>query len=302
MTTTVVDAAGLTVVPAALVRIAHYAPGSSWGPWQMTDYEVVWLMSGSAVRTVDDTYRGAARRRSIRLEPGSIIVSRPGTHESYSWDPDRHSTHAWVHFDALLPREYPPGEEWPEARRLDEHLILAGLTDYLLDAAAGGSGSNPRSAEILALLVDLYVRGPIPQRASGLASARTTRLAEIVRTVWSKDGVRAIAVDEISTALGVSREHLSREFAVELKIGVARALELLRLGQAAVALQRTDQTVEEISRALGFASPYHFSRRFAKAYGLPPGRFRASGLDEDPLAPIRLAGLTSLWDAVLRSA
>jgi AraC-like DNA-binding protein len=267
----------------------------------MTDYEVVWLMSGSALRTVDDELDGERRRRTMRLEPGSILISRPGTDESYEWDTERHSTHAWVHFTCDLPAGYPDAATWPTVRQLGEHSLFTGLTDYLLDLAAEGPTRAPdRAAHLLALLVDLYVRGPVPQPAGGLPSARIVQCAEVIRSIWAVDGVRVIAVDEIAAKLGVSREHVSREFSAHMRTGLSRSLELLRLGQAAIALQRTNQTVEQISASLGFASPYHFSRRFSRAYGVPPGRFRHNGLDEDPLAPVRLAGLTALWDATLR--
>jgi AraC-like DNA-binding protein len=292
----------ITVHPAAPVRIAHYAPASSWGPWPMTDYEVVWLLSGSALRTVEDVVDGAPRCQTMRLEPGSILISRPGTRESYDWDHERHSTHAWVHFDAELPGDYPASDSWPLVRRLDDHVMLQGIAEYLLDLVAAGPELMPsRADQMLALLVDLYVRGPLPQRSAGLPSARIVLFAETVRATWARDGVRIISVEEIAQAMGISREHLSREFGLVMRVGVSRALELLRLGQAAVALQRTNQTVEHIASTLGFASPYHFTRRFAWAYGAPPGRFRALGLDQDPLAPVRLAGLTALWDAILRA-
>jgi transcriptional regulator GlxA family with amidase domain len=54
------------------------------------------------------------------------------------------------------------------------------------------------------------------------------------------------------------------------------ALGLLRLSRAAMLLARSNLSVEAIAHDCGFANPYpyHFSRRFHRVYGQPPGRHR----------------------------
>ena len=73
--------------------------------------------------------------------------------------------------------------------------------------------------------------------------------------------------------------------------GPAHALELVRLSRAAMIVQRSNATLAEIARASGFANPYHLSRRFRAAYGVPPGRYRRDQPTADPQAPVRDAGL-----------
>ena len=48
-----------------------------------------------------------------------------------------------------------------------------------------------------------------------------------------------------------------------------------RMQRARVLLDETDLTVAQIGRAVGFADPYHFSRRFAAVVGRPPTFYRA---------------------------
>jgi transcriptional regulator GlxA family with amidase domain len=78
--------------------------------------------------------------------------------------------------------------------------------------------------------------------------------------------------------------------------GPAAALELVRLGRAATTLQRTNLSISEVAEHHGFADAYHFSKRFARAYLIPPGLFRRSGgEDVDPLGPLATRGLLAVW-------
>lgn len=101
----------------------------------------------------------------------------------------------------------------------------------------------------------------------------------------------------MADAARVSSGHLSREFRAEFSVSPASALELVRLGRAAIALQRSTLHLEDIAREAGFTNPYHFSKRFSVAYGLPPGRYRRAAMLDDPLAPLTTAGLLALWTA-----
>jgi transcriptional regulator GlxA family with amidase domain len=80
---------------------------------------------------------------------------------------------------------------------------------------------------------------------------------------------------------------------------MAGALELARLASAAMALQRTTMTLEQVAASTGFSDGYHLSRRFSRAYGVAPGRFRRLGPEQDPLGPLRHADLLAVWTETL---
>ena len=54
----------------------------------------------------------------------------------------------------------------------------------------------------------------------------------------------------------------------------AETVRLARLDRAAILLARSNYTVGEVAALYGFASPFHFSRAFKDAYGLPPTEVR----------------------------
>jgi AraC-like DNA-binding protein len=262
----------------------------------LADFELVWILAGSATWTVQPP--GAARH-DLLLLPGSLALSRPGALEAYAWDPQRHSAHAFVHFEVGDPTLLAPLETWPLTRSLKEQSVLAGLCDHLLALAQLRSDkADLRSDELLGLLVDLFVTGPLPTRGSAIHSPVVAAALEVVRARWAAHGLTILSVGEVADAVGVSAGHLARTFHAQFHTGIAGALELVRLGSAAVTLQRTNLTLDQVGRAVGYADAYHFSRRFSRAYGMPPGRFRSEP-DADPMSPVEHAGLGPLWGATL---
>ncbi|TQK17660.1 AraC-like DNA-binding protein [Microbacterium sp. SLBN-154] len=287
------------------VMVAHYAPGTAWGPRRMDDYELVWMLTGTAEWTVADGEDREARPNP--LVPGSVWLSRPGMREQYVWDRELHSSHAFVHFELMAEAGDPLESEWPLVIDGDEHPAIRGLCEYLLrtrDSSSAPDRPDRRSrvGDVIALIVQLFADGPIPGERPGLPDPVVAAIARIVAEIWARDGVRIIPLDELAARASLSVGHLSRIFSARMHVGVSSALELVRLGRSAIALQRTNLGLEQVAHDIGYATPYHFSRRFRLHYGRSPSEFRAEGWRADPLEPLRLRGLTAFWDATVKVA
>lgn len=266
------------------VLLADYPPAAVFGPRRMKDYEFVWLLRGSAVwSTGDDDHL---------LRPGTLALARPGMVDCYRWDPQRPSTHAYVHF-ALTAVDHLP-EPWPAVRSLSALPVLDGICRYLLQLAGDPSAeSAARRDQLLELMTDIFVTGPIPRGDPGLPQIMIT-IAGQVRADWDRQGIRPLAVGALAAAAGISAGHLHRLFREHVGHGPSRALELIRLARAAGTLRRSSASIAEISGLTGFANPYHFSRRFRGAYGMPPGRYRDAADPPDPLVLLQGSGLLQL--------
>lgn len=286
--------------------VAHYGPGTVWGPRVMADFELVWMITGGARWTV---WPGHKEVNAVEhhLAQGWVWVAQPGSREHYQWDPQLHSSHAFVHFqlDDLAGLVEP--SQWPLAVNAGDHPALRGLCDYLLRLPDAPPCSDvkqrpDRVADVLALLLRVFIDGPIPPAGAAHPDPAVIRVANEVAQIWLTEGVRIISVRELAAGIGMSQGHLSRLFSARMRTGIAEALELVRLGRAAIALQRTDFTLARIAADVGYGSPYHLSRRFHLHYGRPPSNFRREGWTADPLEPLRRRGLLPLWDAINRAA
>lgn len=267
----------LPVVEAAPVRVANYRAGARFGPRRLPDFELLWMLDGSTVRHL-------AGGPAVELRPGTLSLGRPGTTETYHWDPGTQSSHAYVHFRVTDPADLPHPDQWPDTREMTRTPLLAGLCQYLLDLGTEpGPDAVPRTQQCLALLLDIFLRGPWGDHGT----ADAAWLEPMVRAIglqWAESGVRALPVAELAESMAMSRGHLSHLLAQHHGCGPARLVELVRLARGAVLLQSGD-TVGQVATAVGYANPYHFSRRFRQAYGVPPSRFRQRAAD--PYGPLR---------------
>ena len=85
---------------------------------------------------------------------------------------------------------------------------------------------------------------------------------------------RAWTVDELATAVHVSRSTLVRRFRDLVGEPPAAYLTRWRMELAARLLRESDQPVGRISHRVGYTSEFAFSRAFSKYRGEPPGRYR----------------------------
>ncbi|HEX6675541.1 MAG TPA: helix-turn-helix transcriptional regulator [Actinomycetes bacterium] len=230
----------------------------------------MWLLQGTA--------EWRHQHGSIDLTTDSLLLGRPGMVDSFAWDRARPTRHAHLHFrlDGRLPR-LPDPALWPLARTLP--------------------ADDP-----LRPLLTLFVLGPLPDRGGELAPPHLEPLLEYVRRAWSPPApTRPLPLAELAAGACVSAGYLSRLFRQHYGVGPVAAFELLRLARAATLLARSNLSVAAVARDCGFANPYHFSRRFRRAYNQPPGRYRRAAARPERSEPLARAGLLPLADRIWRA-
>lgn len=279
--------------------VAHYPPGATLGPRELPCFEYVWMLSGHAEWRCACDGTDPIAAQPLALQPGMLLLSRPGLQEHYSWDANRSCVHAYVSFYLDDAGSLGPSDGWPTIRRFSAGDPLAALCRYLLWLGGTDSARGPaRTRDVLGWLVDLYVNGPFAGDAGATLPERIVPLVEQLCAIWRGGVMRPLSLHDMASAARVSPGHLARLFRGRYGIGPVSAIELIRLARAAILLERSNLTVGAISEACGFANPFHFSRRFRVAYGVPPRVYRAARPGE-PLDPVRRAGLLGLAQPLL---
>ncbi|HEX9462749.1 MAG TPA: helix-turn-helix domain-containing protein, partial [Alphaproteobacteria bacterium] len=78
----------------------------------------------------------------------------------------------------------------------------------------------------------------------------------------------------LEAASGLDRYTLARQFRARLGTSPYRYLVMRRLDTAR-ALLRAGRSLADAAYATGFSDQSHMTRQFKRAFGLPPGRWRA---------------------------
>jgi AraC family transcriptional regulator len=246
--------------------LVTYPPGSAFGPRMGEDFEFVWVTSGSAEWTwLDQNIR-------ISLEPGTLLLTRPGRCEHFSWAREVPTRHGYVHF-RLAPEV--ETATWPLSRPALAPGPVSNLLEYLLWLATEPiPGWADHVNQTLALLLETFVLAPLPQtRTPAEEHPALAAALDHVRHEWGYC-MRPVTLDELAAAAHVTKEHLSRLFREQYDAGLISGLSRLRLDRAATLLTRTNLSVAEIAAECGFDDPLHFSKRFTATHGVSPRNYR----------------------------
>ncbi|MDP9364299.1 MAG: helix-turn-helix transcriptional regulator, partial [Chloroflexota bacterium] len=164
--------------------------------------------------------------------------------------------------------------------------LLPALFRHLLTWAAEGpaSGVERTTAHLLAA----FVGGETATDAipAEVAPEAVGRVQAYIYDRLDLEPDAAIRLDDLAAVAGVDRAHLCRLFRATTDRTPMETVRLARLDRAATLLARSNYSIAEIAAMCGFASPFHFSRRFKESYGEPPrslrDRVRAGAVPPEP--------------------
>ncbi|GAA3189077.1 MULTISPECIES: AraC family transcriptional regulator [Streptomyces] len=140
-------------------------------------------------------------------------------------------------------------------------------------------GTTAAVNSIVDLLLIQFVRVWLarhPQERSGswLGAMRDPVVREALACVHAQPQ-HPWTTESLAAATAVSRTTLSRHFRSTLGQTPGAYVTQWRMDLASVRLRDTDEPVESISGAVGYASPHAFSRAFRRTRGMPPGEYRS---------------------------
>ena len=271
--------------------IATYRAGEKLGPRTLSDYECVLLLEGSA--------RYSAHNGGTHDIPaGGILLTRPGLVETYQWDGQRPTRHAYFHFDILqIPDDWPPPERWPVdfpappplAQPLYRDIVERIHTHPEWPAAAPDTGTT----RLVESLFSLLLSPPHPAGRSVLDKPLpepVLRAIHRMRQRLDEPEPCPLRLATLARSAGVTPKHLCALFTAAIGHPPHRTFRLLQLHLALSLLARSELSVKEIARRCQFQDPYYFSRYFTSVHHFSPSqmrqRLRAGGaMPSNPLPP-----------------
>lgn len=234
--------------------------------------EVVVVVSGTAIQ------RSAAG--PLPLQRGTVTMVRPGAWHSTSEARDLEYFNLYLSPELFLSEfDWVMGSEFLTGNLLRGEEIPAILTGGALERAVGwlgqltaGSGDLRRPALlglascILSELDDAAQVFPVYGQDHSAIAKVMAAMSEDVSHPWTVGELAALAL--------LSPSQLHRRFSGHVGRSVVAWLDQLRGEQAAIRLARTDATVAEIGRSVGWVDPSYATRRFRRLYGMSPTEYR----------------------------
>jgi AraC-like DNA-binding protein len=252
--------------------VATYPPGGTFGPRLLFDFEFLWIMEGSAKCNFDGQVFDAPA--------GTVLLGRPGITDRYDWDTHRRTILAFFHFSFDYSEgDWPPLNQWPILRTMALEDILRTLFRYVIGLART---NIPDKEVLLEAAVALMLRSHLNGQSAVLLDPHQRlpdaiqKALKAIREALAQDPTPPITLKSLAQAAHVSPEYLCRLFRRHLNLGPLECAGLARLERATSLLVHSNLAIKEIADAVGFVSPYHFSNKFRKVYGVSPRAYRWS--------------------------
>ncbi len=254
----------------------EYPPGGTLGPRTQRDVQLVMIDHGSLRLRRDG--------RWVDVAPGQVALQWPGIEEFYAFDAHATTTHRWVvlrYDDRTATKDWLARQrrgspvvrgETPAMRQLFDTAMAMSRHD---EPAADAATAHLASAFLAAFLTpdtplaEHHAAPPLPAPLNAMLTLVDERLHE------------PLTLNDLARAASVTPAHLIRICRAALGDTPVALLWQRRLRRGRDLIERTGLSVAEVAYAVGFSSPYHFSRRFREAYGSSPRAHRRAAWNKD---------------------
>ena len=213
------------------------------------------------------------------LQPGDLILFPPDCYQDYgalsgkSWEnffahfAPRPTWHDWMH--------------WQEVGKGLRHVSLpeGSIRTTVLEAMircdryAHSAFSNFAHELALSALEEAILLGAHQARFGSSATTPSDGIVRAVQTIEA-DLTRSFSVRMLAREAGLSQSRFAHLFKQEIGESVIAYINRLRIREAARLLEAEGLNVKQVAQAVGFHSPFYFSRIFRRFYLMDPSSFR----------------------------
>lgn len=248
-------------------------PAHSFGPAARNHFLFHYVISGTGTLMADDA-SGVTQTYQIKSGQGFMLF--PGQISTYIADRNLPWEYTWVEFDGLRAKEiieiaglsvnapiYHAKYRDLRETMMNEMLYLAQHKDMAPFHLIGH----------LYLFLDAFTRS-----ISSIQAAKGGRLRDFyiheALTFIEQNFQNDISVEDIADTCGLNRSYFGKIFKESLGKTTQEFLMSYRMTKATELLKLTQLSISDISNAVGYSNPLHFSRAFKNVYGISPREWR----------------------------
>lgn len=255
-----------------LRKSGHWSIGAHSHP----HYEVLYVTEGGQrVRYGDQWYEARV---------GDLLIYEPGhIHEEHSLNED--FSIYWVRFSKAdvkscgVPFPRLDGPLVPMGERHQDMIML--FERYCGEFHRPGSSHDALIRSYLTqfiVMVDRQLNGHDIPRWSGVSDDPRARLYKVLEKIHSSIG-NHMDLQDLAVAANMSVSHFSRLFKDEFGESPKHYLIRQRMEKAKELLSESDDSAQDIARALGYDNVYFFYRQFKKYTGVTTTDYREASAE-----------------------
>lgn len=249
------------------------APAHSFGPATRNHYLFHYVLSGSGTLYADNQ-KGETITYHIKSGQGFLIF--PNQITTYIADEKLPWEYTWIEFDGLRAKEILDtcGFNQDNPIYKSKHKDITQLmSDEMIYLATHSNESPFHLIGHLYLIMDYFMQSsasPAPVGGSKLQDFYIRESINFIEQNFQND----ISVVDIANVCGINRSYFGKIFKKCIGQTPQEFLMNYRMIKATELLRLTDLSISEISHAVGYDNPLHFSRAFKNIYNISPRTWR----------------------------
>ena len=215
------------------------------------------------------------KKYNITKDHSFIIY--PNTEISYQQDKEDPWEYYWVSFLGLNAEAYVErctfSHDNPVLNLKSENVSTA-----FKKLSALNNFQSSKDIKALAIIFEIFSAVIEEVCPSSEFQPHTTKsyVAKAVSYIEINYSKEDLTLNEVSSALNINPNYLSRLFTKTLKIPFSVYLTLIRLQEASKLIKNTDMYFKNIAASVGYSDSLYFSRIFKKYMGLTPKEYKIS--------------------------
>lgn len=248
-------------------------PSHSYGPATRTHFLFHYVISGTGTLYADDV---AGHTHVYQVKSGQGFLVFPGQINTYIADKKLPWEYMWIEFDGLRVKEsmevagISPDMPIYRAHSHDLRETMAKEISYIVQ--------HPKMPPLhlighLYLFLDAFINSIASRKVLKNATIKDYHIRE-AQIFIERNFQNDITVEEIAENCGLNRSYFGKIFKEMVGSTPQAFLLNYRMTKAAELLKLTNMPVGDISKAVGYDNPLHFSRAFKNVYGVSPRAWR----------------------------
>lgn len=249
------------------------APSHAFGPAARNHYLFHYVISGTGTLLADDRNGHTC---TYQLKAGQGFMLFPNQISTYFADQKLPWEYVWVEFDGLRAREAMEiaglSLDTP-IYRAHSHLLRDTMMNEMLYIARHAEMPPLHLIGHLYLVLDALTRSISSLRLKKAGRIRDYYIREALSFI-EQNFFNDISVEDIADHLSLNRSYFGKIFKESIGRTPQEFLLNYRMTKASELLKLTALPIGDISKAVGYENPLHFSRAYKHIFGVSPREWR----------------------------
>ena len=244
-------------------------PGHSWGPGIRDHFLIHFVVSGKG--------RYICNGKTYNLKSGDMFLIKPSQVVHYIADENDPWEYYWVGFNGTYAQKVVSNLPFKDNMPVYSPKDYEACKEYLYQIYANSGNTMSHSTAMIGYMY-LFLAKLIEESSLLSPAPSVTQSSYVIEAIkyiqfnYSND----ISVDDIASAVGISRSHLYRVFVSNLDQSPIDYLTEYRINEACNLIKNTNLSISQIAVSVGFFDQFYFSRVFKKIKNVPPSKYLRS--------------------------